>query len=144
VPTTVKEIMTTDVLTISPDTTLKEVGTILKEKRISGLPVVDTDGSLLGIVTMTDLLRVLDQIYHWREIERRVPEIKLSTMFEKEKSDAKVKNIMTKEVLALDENEPVESVMRMMFNRKVHTLPVTRDGKLVGVVGKRDLICACF
>ena len=140
----VKDIMTTDVITISPETSLKEVGTILKEKRISGLPVVDSDGTVVGIVTMTDLLRVLDQIYHWREIERRVPEIKLSTMFEKEKTEAKVKNIMTKEVLALDENEPVESVMRMMFNRKVHTLPVTRNGKLVGVVGKRDLICSCF
>jgi CBS domain-containing protein len=139
-----KDIMTTDVITISPETSLKEVGEILKTKRVSGLPVVNKEGAVVGIITLTDMLRVLDQIYHWKEIERRVPELRLSDMFEKEKSEAKVKNIMTKEVLVLDENEPIEGVMRMMFNRKVHTIPITRNGKLVGIIGKRDLISACF
>ena len=74
----VKDIMTTEVVTISPETSLKEVGEILREKRVSGLPVVDKDGSVVGIITLTDMLRILDQIYHWREIERRVPEIKPS------------------------------------------------------------------
>lgn len=140
----VKDIMSTDVITVSPEATLKDVGEILKTKRVSGLPVVDAEGNVVGIVTLTDMLRMLDQIYHWKEIERRVPELKLSDMFEKEKVDSKVKNIMTKEVLVLDENEPVDGVMRMMFNRKVHTIPVTRNGKLVGIVGKRDLVSACF
>lgn len=140
----VKDIMTTDVITISPEASLKDVGDILKSKRVSGLPVVDENGNIVGIITLTDMLRVLDQIYHWKEIERRVKDLKLSEMFEKEKLDAKVKNIMAKEVLVLDENEPVEGVMRLMFNRKVHTIPITRNGKLVGIVGKRDLISACF
>jgi signal-transduction protein with cAMP-binding, CBS, and nucleotidyltransferase domain len=65
-------------------------------------------------------------------------------MFEKEKAEAKVKSIMTKEVLVLDESAPIEEVMRLMFDRKVHTIPVTRNGKLIGVIGKRDLISACF
>jgi CBS domain-containing protein len=136
--------MTTDVITISPETTLKEVGEILKRNRVSGLPVVDKDGAVVGVITLTDMLRILDQIYHWKEIERRVPEIKLSDMFEKEKAEAKVKSIMTKEVLVLDESAPIEEVMRLMFDRKVHTIPVTRNGKLIGVIGKRDLISACF
>ncbi len=139
-----KEIMTTDVITISPETTLKEVGEILKRNRVSGLPVVDKDGTVVGVITLTDMLRILDQIYHWKEIERRVPEIKLSDMFEKEKTEAKVKSIMTKDVLVLDEGAPVEEIMRLMFDRKVHTIPVTRNGKLIGIVGKRDLISACF
>jgi CBS domain-containing protein len=139
-----RDIMTTDVITISPETTLKEVGEILKRNRVSGLPVVDKDGAVVGVITLTDMLRILDQIYHWKEIERRVPEIKLSDMFEKEKAEAKVKSIMTKEVLVLDESAPIEEVMRLMFDRKVHTIPVTRNGKLIGVIGKRDLISACF
>jgi CBS domain-containing protein len=139
-----KDIMTTDVITISPETTLKEVGEILKRNRVSGLPVVDKDGAVVGVITLTDMLRILDQIYHWKEIERRVPEIKLSDMFEKEKAEAKVRSIMTKEVLVLDESAPIEEVMRLMFDRKVHTIPVTRNGKLIGVIGKRDLISACF
>ncbi len=139
-----RDIMTTDVITISPETSLKEVGEILKRNRVSGLPVVDKDGAVVGVITLTDMLRILDQIYHWKEIERRVPEIKLSDMFEKEKAEAKVRSIMTKEVLVLDESAPVEEIMRLMFDRKVHTIPVTRNGKLIGVVGKRDLISACF
>ena len=50
----VKDIMTRNVITVSPDTPLKEVGRILKEKRISGIPVVDGSGNIVGIVTVTD------------------------------------------------------------------------------------------
>ena len=140
----VTEIMTKDVITVSPDASLKDVGEILKERRISGVPVIDEKGNIVGIVTLTDMLRVLDQIYKWREMERRIPDLKLSEMFEKEKSEAKVRNVMTKSVYTLDENQTMEDVMRMMFDKKVHTIPITKDGKLLGIVGKRDLISACF
>jgi len=140
----VTEIMTKDVITVSPDASLKDVGEILKERRISGVPVIDAKGNIVGIVTLTDMLRVLDQIYKWREMERRIPDLKLSEMFEKEKSEAKVRNVMTKSVYTLDENQTMEDVMRMMFDKKVHTIPITKDGKLLGIVGKRDLISACF
>ena len=140
----VTEIMTKDVITVSPDASLKDVGELLKEKRISGVPVIDAKGNIVGIVTLTDMLRVLDQIYKWQEMERRVPGLKLSEMFAKEKSEAKVRNVMTKTVYTLDENQTIEDVMRMMFDKKVHTIPITKDGKLLGIVGKRDLISACF
>ena len=140
----VKEIMTKNVITVSPDASLKDVGEILKEKRISGVPVVDKDGDIVGIITLTDMLRILDQIYKWREMERKVSGLKLSEMFEKEKSEAKARDIMTKNVVTLDENKTIEDVMGMMFDRKIHTIPITKEGKLLGVVGKRDLLSACF
>jgi len=140
----IKEIMTKDVISVSPDASLKEVGEIFKEKRISGVPVVDKNGNIIGIITLTDLLRILDQIYKWREIEKKVSELKLSEMFEKEKSEAKVENIMTKDVFTISEDKTIDDVMRMMFGKGVHTIPVTKGGRLVGVIGKRDLISACF
>ena len=140
----VTEVMTKDVITVSPDDSLKDVGEILKERRISGVPVIDAKGNIVGIVTLTDMLRVLDQIYKWQEMERRIPGLKLSEMFTKEKSEAKVRNVMTKSVYTLDENRTIEDVMRMMFDKRVHTIPIAREGKLLGIVGKRDLVAACF
>lgn len=140
----VKEIMTKEVITVSPDASLKEIGEILKEKRISGIPVVDENGNVVGIVTLTDLLRILDQIYKWKEMEKRVAGLKLSEMREEEKSKAKVRDIMTKDVFTISEDGTIDDVMRMMFGKGIHTIPVIKDGKLVGIMGKRDLIDACF
>jgi len=139
----VKEIMTREVITVSPDDSLKNVGEILKEKRISGLPVVK-DEKIVGIITLTDMLKVLERIYKWKELEKREPGLALSEMFEKEKVDAKVKDFMSKEVLTLNENDTIEEVMKLMFARGIHTLPVVKEDKLVGIVGKRDLVYACF
>jgi len=140
----VKEIMTKEVITVSPDASLKEIGEILKEKRISGIPVVDENGNVVGIVTLTDLLRILDQIYKWKEMEKRVAGLKLSEMREEEKSKAKVRDIMTKDVFTISEDGTIDDVMRMMFGKGIHTIPVIKDGKLVGIMGKRDLVDACF
>jgi len=140
----VKEIMTKDVVTVSPDASLKETGKIFMEKRISGAPVVDNNGNIVGVVTLTDLLRVLDQIYKWKELEGRTEGLKLSQMYEEEKSKLKVKDIMTKNVLTVNEQETIDDLMKLMLAKRVHTIPVTKEDKLLGVIGKRDLVCACF
>lgn len=140
----VKEIMSKRVITVSPESSLKEVGEILKEKRISGLPVVDSGGSIVGIITLTDMLNILNRLYKWKELDKAESGLKLSNLFEKEKRGAKVRDFMTKNVFVLSENDTIEEVMELMFNKSVHTLPVADKGKIVGVVGRRDLIRACF
>ena len=140
----VKELMTTNVFTISPDATLKDAGSLIREKKVNGLPVVNTEGVLVGIITLTDLLKMLDEIYRWRELEKSDTEVSLSQMYEHEKSSSKVKDIMSKDVVTLSEEDTLEDVMRLMFEHRIHTIPVTREGKLIGVIGKHDLISACF
>ncbi len=140
----IKDIMTKNVITVSPDASLKEVGTILKEKRISGIPVVDQKGCIVGIVTLTDMLKILDHIYQWKELERKEPTLKLSEVFTQEKLNAKARDVMTKDVVTLEENSSIDDVMRVMFDKKIHTIPITSDGKLVGVIGKRDLVYLSF
>ncbi len=140
----VKDIMSHNVITVTPETTLKEVGKILKEKRVSGLPVVDQHKQVVGIITLTDMMHILDQIYCWKKMEVKEPHLKFSEMFEKQKTDSKVKDFMTANVVTLDEHKKVEDVMELMFMRNIHSIPVVRDGELVGIIGKRDLICSCF
>ncbi|MDD5070811.1 MAG: CBS domain-containing protein [Candidatus Omnitrophica bacterium] len=140
----VKDIMTREVLSVKKTASLKEVGEILKSKRISGLPVVDEENRIVGIITLTDMLRILDRIYKWKELEKFEPEISFGGMFEKEKTDSVVSDFMTKDVFSLSEDDPLEEVMKLMFSKGVHTLPVTKGGKLIGVVGKRDLVYSCF
>lgn len=137
--------MTKTVFTVTPENSLKDVGVILKEKRISGLPVVDANNKVVGVITLTDMLRILDRIYHWRKAEKQMPQLKFSEMFEKEKSAAKVKDFMSHEVITLDSDRSVEQVMELMFARGIHTIPITdQNGTLVGVIGKRDLVYICF
>jgi CBS domain-containing protein len=140
----VKEIMTKSVISILPDASLKQVGRILKEKRISGLPVVDNNANILGIVTLTDMLKILGQIYQSRLEKKETPESESSQTYEQEKLKAKVSDIMTKNVFTLEENDTVEDVMKLMFSKGIHTIPVVKDGKVIGIMGKRDLVYACF
>jgi len=140
----IKDIMTKSVITVSPEASLKEVGVILKEKRISGVPVVEDDGSIVGIVTVDDILKILEEIYQWQELERKATGMNLSDLVGKERLNTKVRTIMTKNVYTLDENKALNDVMNLMFTKKIHTIPITKDNKLAGVIGKRDLVYACF
>ncbi len=140
----VREIMTRDVVTVSPDTSLKEAGKMLKEKKISGIPVVDDIGNIVGIITITDILKMLQEIHQWQEIERSATRLSVSDLIGKESLNTKVKNVMTKNVYTLDENSNISDVMQLMFTKKIHTIPVMKDNKLAGIIGKRDLIYASF
>lgn len=141
----VKEIMTErSVISVLPNTSLKEVGKILKEKRISGLPVVDKNFNILGIVTLTDMLKILNQIYRERVEKKETPESKPSEIYKQEKLNATVSDIMTKNVFTLEENNTIEDVMELMFTKGVHTIPIVKNGKVIGIIGKRDLVDTCF
>lgn len=140
----VKEIMTKNVITVSPDTSLKEVGKILKEKRISGIPVVDDAGSIVGIITVSDILIIIQQIYQWQELQRDTAGLNISEFVGTEWLNKKVNEAMKKNVYTLDENESINEAMRLMFAHQIHTIPITKDDKLVGIIGKRDLVFASF
>lgn len=141
----VKDIMTSPVITVSPDASLKEVGEIFKQKRISGVPVQEADGKIIGIVTITDMLRILGQIYELKESEKEHQDIALSKMYEEEKARAKVRNVMSKSIFVVKHTDSIEEIMRLMFKNNIHTIPVSdEEGKIIGVVGRRDIISVCF
>lgn len=139
------DIMKTEVVTVTPAMSVEELGRLFMEKEISGAPVMDAGGKLVGVVTENDLirrnrrfhiptmLRIFDAFIPMegsKSIEREI----------KEMSATMVKDICSKEVITINEDTPLEEIATLMSEKKVHFLPVMREGKLVGIVGKQEVI----
>ncbi len=140
----VSEIMTKDVVTVTPDTKVSAIARLMVEKAISGIPVV-IDSRVVGMVTEVDLvarnahlhfptfLQILDaRIYfesprHFEEELRRM----LGTT---------ANDVMTTEVQTVKPDADVTDVATLMFEKKVNPVPVVENGKLVGIVSRTDII----
>ena len=142
---TARDIMTREVITIGPEASVKELAKLLEAHRISGAPVLDEKAALVGVVTQSDLvqrsrdldlppaLNVLD-LHLFLETPSH-----FQKRLEKLLGD-RVKDIMTVSPLTLTPDMPVNEIARLMAAKGMHTLPVLEGGKLVGIVGKLDLI----
>lgn len=141
----VKDVMTLNVITVTPETKLKNITKLIKENRINGLPVVDQEGSVVGIITMTDFLRMLRDIHHWSRLEKENPEVKaIKDILVREKDEATVSSKMTKLIWTIDEESPIENVLELMYKYDIHTIPVVKGRKLVGIIGATDVVNACI
>ncbi len=142
---TAADIMTRDVVTVTPEMPVKELAQLLTSKDISGVPVVDATGDLIGVVTESDLIdqnkkihiptvvTVLDSfIYLERpgKMEQEMRKIAGST----------VADIYSEKVVTVNADTTVEELATIMSEKNIHSLPVLQDGKLVGIVGKKDII----
>ena len=139
---TVGDIMTRSVLAVRPETPLKEVARLLVERRISGLPVVDDAGRVLGVVSEADLLvkeqdpealprRPLARIFGDSAETRRL----LAKAEARTAGDA-----MTAPAITIDAGQSVHAAAALMIGRKVNRLPVIADGRLVGIVTRADIV----
>jgi CBS-domain-containing membrane protein len=140
--TTVGDVMTTSVLAVRPDTTLKEVANLLVEHRISGLPVVDEAGRVVGVVSEADLLvkeqepgalarGPLDRIFGESQELRQ----------QRAKAEARTAGeAMTAPAITVDASRTVHQAASLMIERRVNRLPVVEDGRLVGIVTRADLV----
>jgi len=138
------DLMTADVVAIGKDETIADAIRLMLKHRISGLPVVDSAGGLLGIVTEGDFLRRGEM-----GTERRRPrwlEFLISPGRQAadyvESHGRKVAEVMTRPVQAISEDTPVGEIVDLMEHFHVKRLPVLRDGCLVGIVGRADLLRA--
>jgi CBS domain-containing protein len=139
-----RDIMSTAVITVSPDTTVDELGRLFIEKGISGVPVVDAEQNLFGVVTENDLIKQ-NRRFHIPTIVRLfdafIP-LGASSM-EKEiqrMSASKVSEICTREVITVGPETTLQEIATIMSEKGVHLLPVVSAGRLVGIVGKMDVI----
>lgn len=141
----VADVMTRDVITVTPETLLRELATILSEKHINGVPVVDDKGKVLGVVSESDLVNqnkplhiptvfvILDSVIPmenpWR-LQKEFKRLAATT----------VGDIYSKPAVSVEPDTDLSEVARIMSERRLYTLPVIEGGKLVGVVGKADII----
>lgn len=129
-----KDIMTKTVVTIREDKTLSEVAKIMIKKRISGLPVLDKNKKLAGIIVNRDLFLVMDMIESGNVIEEN----------SNTKSDPKVSYAMSKQVVTVKKSTNLDEIISTMKYKNVHTLPVLQGKKIVGIIGRRDVYQAFY
>jgi CBS domain-containing protein len=139
------DIMTTDVITVKKETNLKDLARLFYRNHINGVPVVDDDGLLIGIICESDLIRkdkklhipTVVAIFDWvlylespKKIEKEIQRINATT----------VEDLYIKEVVTVGEKTPVDEIATIMEEKKVYTIPVMDRDRLVGIIGKADLI----
>ncbi|MEP7239568.1 MAG: CBS domain-containing protein [Devosia sp.] len=138
----VAEAMTTDIVTLMPGHSVKHAAQILLDHRVSGAPVVDDNGHLVGILTEGDLLR---RVEFGQGMVRDDPWAR-GTWTEGEARDFvrshswRVGDVMSKPVITATEDMSLNAVAALLGTRGIKRLPVLRDGKVVGIVSRADLL----
>ena len=138
------QIMTQSVITVTPDTNIADAAKLMLQRHVSGLPVVDASGSLVGIVSEGDFLRrgeIGTQRKRGRFLKFSLGPGKAASDFVHEHG-RKVSEIMTPEPLTISEGTPLETIVALMEKKNVKRLPVLRDDKLVGIVSRANLLQA--
>jgi CBS domain-containing protein len=113
-----RDIMTHNVYTIAPEASVQEVAQLLSGKSISGVPVIDKVGRIIGIITEADIIGKVDR------------------------EGLCVADIMSPEIIVVDEETPVGEIAMLLTERKIKRVPVMRSGTLVGIVCRADIVHA--
>lgn len=142
---TAYDLMTENPQTIAPDDDIVTAARIMVEKRYNGLPVVEADGTLIGIICQSDLINqhkrlnlpslftLLDGIIPLRSSSDMDAEMRKI-------SASKVAEAMTPTPTSVTEDAPIDEIATLMVDSNYHSLPVVKNGKLVGIVGKEDIL----
>ncbi len=140
-----KDIMTKDVVYVSPETEVSQAAKLLLEKHFNGLPVLDEKKRLVGIICQSDLVfqqkkipipsmfTLMDSVITLRsvhQIEKEVEKMAAIT----------VAQAMTPDPVSVDPDATIEEIASLMVRDSIHTLPVVEKGKLVGIIGKEDVL----
>jgi CBS-domain-containing membrane protein len=140
----VKDIMTINVISIGADESVAKAASLMLQNRISGLPVVDTEGELVGMVTEGDFLRRRElgtQRRRPKWLEFIVGPGKLAEDYVRT-SGRKVEDVMTPDPWTISEDDTLEAIVEMMERHHIKRLPVTQGGRMVGIVSRANLMHA--
>ena len=114
-----KSVMVSNVITVGKDTDIYEAIRTMVEKNITGLPVVNDNMTLAGVITEKDVLKLL---------------------YNMEDNAGKVENYMTRETVSFDEEESLIDIAECFIENHFRRVPILRDGKVVGVISRKDIV----
>lgn len=128
------EIKATDIMskfpvTIKEDVPLSAAAELMMRFKISGMPVMSLSGKLSGIITATDLFRIMGE-----------QEAKFESGGRRSVTPLLVSDVMSRNVLTVKKESTLQEMIRLMFSKNIHTLPVVEDDNMVGIVGRRDVL----
>jgi CBS domain-containing protein len=140
-------IMTRDVVTVGPDDRVPEIARRLAEHGISAVPVCDKDGTVLGMISEGDLLRPFRQTHllqreWWLNVLAEGEQLAPSFLDYIRLDQRRARELMTTPVITVTETTPATEIAELLDKHHIKRVPVVRDGKLVGIVSRADLIRA--
>ena len=112
------DIMTHKVYITSPQASVQEVAQLLHQARISGVPGIDDNGQLIGMITEADIIKTIGR------------------------DDVKVAEVMSRQLTTVEENTPIDEIAELLAGRHIKRVPVVRDGHVVGIVSRADIVQA--
>ena len=141
------DVMTTDVITVGPNMAIQDVARLLAERGISGVPVVDASGDLVGVISEGDLLHRAEIGTAHRHRERRrswwLDDFAAELARDYVKSHGRtVSDLMTRDVVSVDEEADLADVAALLEAKRIKRVPVMRDGKVVGIISRANIVRA--
>jgi CBS domain-containing protein len=138
------DIMTANVVVVKKSMTIGQVAHLMLRERVSGYPVVDEKGGVVGVITITDFFNVIDHMikqsktyldgYEGQALEKAIDQVK----------NQPIEEIMSKHVIHILPETSLLEIIEKVAQFKVHTFPVMKNNKLVGIVGRHDVLNAAF
>ncbi|MDF1557365.1 MAG: CBS domain-containing protein [ANME-2 cluster archaeon] len=147
----IKEIMTTNVISCSPDEPVKHAAQLLREHKISGIPVVE-DGKVVGMVTGSDILRLLEvpekDSQLWLPSPFEIIEVPLRELISWEEAKHALEDVgaksladvMSSPVVTANASDSLETVASRMVKHNINRVPILENGELVGIVTRQDIM----
>lgn len=143
---TAGDVMTRDVAVVHPETSLLDAVTLMARRKISGMPVLDAAGTVIGMLSEGDLVRWheghTDRQMHWLEMLAEGTDLAPAFLDAIREQRHKVQSVMAHNVTSVAEDTPARDIASLMCDKNIKRVPVLRDGKLVGIVARSDLVRA--
>ena len=143
---TAGDLMTRDVAVVHPETSLLDAVKLMAHRGISGMPVVDGAGAIVGVISEGDLVRwhegYTERQARWLDMLAEGFDLAAAFLAGIQEQHRKVKSVMSSNVTTVTEEMPARDVASLMCAKNIKRVPVVRDGRLVGIVARSDLIRA--
>ena len=123
-----KDLMRRDVSTVRDDSSVSDLVDLLVREHIHGCPVIDAEGTLVGVVTQQDVFF------------SGVPSCRKEKSAKTGSDEMKVCEVMTSPAVAADEQTEMASLCRMMYRLRIHRVPIVKDGKVTGIISSLDIV----
>jgi len=140
------DIMTRDVAVVHPEMSLLQAVKLMVQRRISGMPVVDDAGTILGMMSEGDLVRwhegYTERQARWLDMLAEGSDLAPIFLEGIREQHRKVHSVMARGAITVTEDTPARDIARLMYVKNIKRVPVVRDGKLVGIVARSDLVRA--
>jgi CBS domain-containing protein len=146
-PITAADIMTAPAIVVRPETNMAEIASLLASKHFSAVPVCNPDNSLAGIVSESDILKPFRESVRarrdwWLGVIAEGEELPQDFLDYLRRDTRTAADVMVRHVITAEEHTPLPQLAELILSHAIKRLPVLRDGKVVGIVSRSDLVAA--